>query len=166
MTTHRYFWGYVQRRGHHDPAATIEKELSFLSNFHMASMVIDGKLWMSVEHYYQAQKFVAADAALAESIRTVPTPRLAKNMGSAAANKGKLSKSWDKDRVDVMRRALAAKFRDNRKLRERLIATAPAVLHEDSPTDAFWGVKGEDQLGKLLCELRDEFTCATPGESQ
>ena len=157
MTTHRYFWGHVQRHGYHDKEAIIEKELGFLSNFHMASMVIDGKVWTSVEHYYQAQKFVAADAALAESIRTAPTPRLAKTMGSAEANKGKLSKSWDKDRVAVMRRALAAKFRGNRKLREKLIATAPAVLHEDSPYDAFWGVKGEDQLGKLLCELRTEL---------
>jgi predicted NAD-dependent protein-ADP-ribosyltransferase YbiA (DUF1768 family) len=42
-------------------------------------------------------------------------------------------------------------------LKEKLLATGDAILHEDSPTDVFWGKKGEDWLGKLLMKVRDEI---------
>ena len=44
-----------------------------------------------------------------------------------------------------------------RDLKQKLIDTGDARLHEDSPSDMFWGVKGKDMLGKLLMEVRDKL---------
>ncbi len=158
----RYFWGWIERAGFHDPTATIERSLAFLSNFRMARITIDGKEWPSTEHYYQAQKFIDTDPALAERIRTAPTPAKAKALASPRSTAGKLRPDWDTARVSVMRRALRAKFTQHPDLRRQLLATAPATLHEDAPKDPFWGVSGKDKLGKLLCELRDELEAEAP----
>lgn len=47
---------------------------------------------------------------------------------------------WDKIKVEVMLIGLRAKFK-NPELRQKLIDTGDAVLHEDSPTDLVWGKK-------------------------
>jgi len=65
---------------------------------------------------------------------------------------------WDEIRVAVMKKALHAKFTQNRNLQLSLFNTAPAELIEDSIKGAFWGVgeygDGNNMLGKLLMELR------------
>lgn len=157
MSAPRYFWGRVNRRGKHDPAARIEAALYFCSNFAPSPFRLDDKHWPTAEHYYQAAKFTKSDPALADRIRTAPTPALAKHMARQPGTAEKVHAKWDTKRVKVMRRALQAKFRQNPALRAKLVATAPAVLHEDAPDDKFWGVCGEDQLGKLLCEVRAEL---------
>ncbi len=61
-----------------------------------------------------------------------------------------------------MRKALYAKFIQNLDLREMLLATGDAELHEDSPTDMVWGRRGQDLLGKLLMELRAALRTSCP----
>ncbi len=56
-----------------------------------------------------------------------------------------------------MKNGLRAKFTQNSDLKEKLLATGNAVLHEDSPTDMIWGAKGKDMLGKLLMQIREEL---------
>ena len=51
--------------------------------------------------------------------------------------------------------AVVAKFAQHSELRVKLHATWPTILHEDAPRDVFWGVCGADQLGRLLCSIRD-----------
>lgn len=60
----------------------------FLSNFWMADVEISGKVWPSVEHYYQAMK--SDDEAIQEEIRKLPTPGKAKRKGSKNKDKGRL----------------------------------------------------------------------------
>lgn len=127
-------------------------ETSFMSNFHLCKIVIDGETYGSVEHYYQSQKVPPGE--MRDKIKDAPTPKQAKKLGRAAEN---IVPGWKEKRVDVMRKALRAKFTQNEDLKAKLLATGDAVLREDSPDDMFWGLKGEDMMGKLLMELRSEL---------
>ncbi len=116
------------------------------------------KLWASVEHYFQAQKF-PEDPAYREKIRTTPTPEKAKLLGGNKAKK--IDPQWDTKRDDVMRKAIYAKFSQNEQLRVMLLSTGERDLIEDNPTDGYWG-RGADGLGKnrlgvLLMELRSRL---------
>lgn len=65
-----------------------------------------------------------------------------------------LRSDWDDIKISVMKKGLLAKFSQNLYLRKRLLETGDLNLAENSPSDLFWGVKGENMLGKLLMEVR------------
>lgn len=125
----------------------------FLSNFHEASIWVDGERYPSVEHAYQAAKANTPDAQ--KVIREAKTPAIAKRLGKAC----RLPADWDSKKVEIMRRLLREKFK-NPLLRAMLLATEDAVLVEGNWwNDTTWGVckgKGQNLLGKLLMEVREE----------
>ena len=130
------------------------EEYGFLSNFFLAPMVLEGWEWPSVEHYYQAAK--TRDPAFQERIRTAPSADEAKRLGRDPACV--LRGDWAEAKVDVMRRAIAAKFSQHPDLRSLLVETQDAVLVENSKKDYYWGCgadgSGRSMLGALLMELR------------
>jgi ribA/ribD-fused uncharacterized protein len=66
---------------------------------------------------------------------------------------------WNAARVGFMHALLQAKF-SIPPLRQALLATGNAVLEEGHVGDKFWGTvdgKGENMLGKLLMQVRDEI---------
>lgn len=69
--------------------------------------------------------------------------------------------SWSTLKLDVMRAAVSAKFRSHAGPRAMLLDTAARDLVEASPHDFFWGCgidgRGQNRLGKILMELRDEL---------
>jgi len=129
-------------------------EYGWLSNFHRATVFIDGKVWPTTEHYYQAQKTL--DEEDREKIRFLPKPLDAKIEGGKVF----IRENWDGIREDVMLKALRAKFSQHSSLRNLLVGTGHAMLHEDSPTDGYWGYtngSGKDRLGYLLMQVRGEL---------
>lgn len=146
---------------------------------------IDGKQYASTEHYFQAQKFVYdhstdADMEYAKLIQCASTPNIARELAGQKIKGGypwrtKLNPiildylqkgvtvrpDWDHVRVDVMRKAVRAKFSQDERLMLLLLETKEAVIVEDSPRDAFWGIgkngKGENMLGKVLMCVRQEL---------
>lgn len=64
---------------------------------------------------------------------------------------------WEEIKEEVIKEGLYAKFSQNPDLREKLLNTGDAILHENSPRDKYWGVRGQDRLGKLLMELREKL---------
>ncbi|MGH7393376.1 MAG: NADAR family protein [Candidatus Rokuibacteriota bacterium] len=81
-----------------------------------------------------------------------------------------IRKDWYGDvRLIVMRILLSRKF-DNTELRRRLVATRPHELREGNTWgDLFWGVDratghGENHLGRMLMELREELFGLAPEE--
>ena len=122
------------------------------SNFWHSPFELDGRRWRTVEHYFQAMK--SHDRKTQEFIRGVGTPGMAKRAGREV----KLRKGWDGMKLDVMTRAVFAKFDQNPLLRATLLSTGDAPLHEDC-NDPWWGggphyPRGRDWLGKVLMNVR------------
>lgn len=130
-------------------------ENGFLSNFYPSLLELDGKIWPTVEHYFQAAKFPSS-LGYQEQVRQARTPDDAKRLGGTRHLQ--ILRDWDKRRVTIMRDALVAKFTQHEELREALLATDDAILIEANPHDPFWGTGrdgcGQNMLGKLLMELR------------
>jgi ribA/ribD-fused uncharacterized protein len=133
------------------------EENGFLSNFYLAPIALDGKEWPSVEHYYQAAK--SLDPEYRELIRRAPTADEAKRLGRDPTCV--LREDWEEEKVEVMRRAIAAKFSQHPELRAMLADTGDAVLTENSKKDYYWGCgadcTGKSMLGALLMELRSSL---------
>ncbi|KAL6970726.1 hypothetical protein U1Q18_030418 [Sarracenia purpurea var. burkii] len=123
--------------------------------------------WPSVEHYYQAHKFVGVDNPAArnsvENIRSAKSPEEAARMGRIMQrqNPDLVRPDWESVKIDVMYRALKCKFSIYPHLNSMLLSTAGSVLVEASPHDLFWGGgregDGLNYLGRLLMQLRSEF---------
>ncbi|XP_057476743.1 riboflavin biosynthesis protein PYRR, chloroplastic [Actinidia eriantha] len=123
--------------------------------------------WPSVEHYYQAHKFVGVNDPAArncvEDIRSAKSPEEAARMGrKMERQRPDLVRShWESVKIDVMYRALKCKFSIYPHLNSMLLSTTGSVLVEASPHDLFWGGgregEGLNYLGRLLMQLRSEF---------
>ena len=128
-------------------------DFGFLSNFHEASIWIDGERFPSVEHAYQAAKTL--DPVTRKMIREAARPGDAKKLGRCV----QIRPDWDQVKVDLMRRFVKEKFK-NPLLRAMLVATEDAELIEGNTwNDTFWGVcrgKGQNWLGRILMEVREE----------
>jgi len=130
-------------------------EYRWLSNFHPCQIELDGKIYPSVEHAYQASKTVYPDER--DRIREAPTPGIAKKMGSAP-HRTTLRMDWEDIRLIMMYNLVMQKFYFNRYLRQKLLATGSEVLVEGNDYgDTFWGVckgKGQNNLGVILMYVR------------
>jgi ribA/ribD-fused uncharacterized protein len=147
-----------------DKINCFEGEYRFLSNFYslMEPIVYEQIEYSTVEHAYQAAK--TTDIMKRVEIASAETPGVAKRMGRTV----KLRKDWDFIKLDIMRQLLGEKFKGFL-LRSGLLATKNAMLIEGNWwCDNYWGVcgcdncdsgfsKGQNYLGKLLMELREEL---------
>jgi ribA/ribD-fused uncharacterized protein len=136
----------------------LPNEFRGFSNFAPSPVVIGGKRYPTVEHYFQAMKF-PSDPAWQEAIRVAPTPAKAKQLGTQADKP--VRADWDRVRETVMLEALRAKFQQNAGLLQQLKETGMRPLIEASPADPFWGEgrtgKGKNRMGKLLEQVREEL---------
>ncbi|KAG4135911.1 hypothetical protein ERO13_D08G246500v2 [Gossypium hirsutum] len=123
--------------------------------------------WFSVEHYYQANKFIGVSNPLAQDcidkIKSAKSPEEAARMGRLTQRRQPhlVRSDWESVKIDVMYRALKCKFSIYPHLNSMLLSTAGSVLVEASPHDLFWGGgrdgEGLNYLGRLLMKLRSEF---------
>jgi N-glycosidase YbiA len=131
------------------------------SNFAPYPIRIDGKKWPTTEHFFQAQKFL--DAKLRERIRKATTPGEAARLGRS--RKHPLRRDWESIKLEVMRKAVRAKFEQHRDLAALLLGTGDALLVEHTENDGYWGDggdgSGENWLGIILMELRAELARAS-----
>jgi ribA/ribD-fused uncharacterized protein len=128
-------------------------------NYFLVKLMIDGKMYPSVEHYYQAMKF-PDNPEYQETIRLAKTPALAKRLGKTKDIAER--KDWSAYKDTVMTRALREKFSANHpELKKKLLETGDAILRDGSPMDNYWGIgrtkKGRNRLGQILMEIRDEL---------
>ena len=134
-----------------------DKEYRFLSNFYLCKIEIDGIVYPSTEHAYQAAKTTNWDVK--RHIISQKTPGLARKVGNDR-KVTKLRENWDQLRIPVMRELLLIKFAIP-VLRQKLLDTGDHELIESNWwKDYFFGVcngKGENHLGKLLMEIREQI---------
>jgi ribA/ribD-fused uncharacterized protein len=144
------------------PFYSVSDDHGCFSNFAPYPIRLDGKLWPTSEHYFQAQKFTAEEHQ--EQIRQTRSPMIAARMGRS--RKKPLRHNWDTVKVEVMRKALRAKFSQHEDLRQVLLATGDATLVEHTEKDSFWGDGGDgsgrNMLGRLLMAVREELRAEGP----
>lgn len=145
------------------------EQYGFMSNFYPAPFELDGQRWPDVEHYYMAMK--SEHPEYRQQIMAAPTPGKAKRLGDSGASASKkslfhggqyqLRPDWDQVKLEIMYRAVLAKFTQNVELGRSLKSTGSAELVEDSPRDNFWGIgadgTGQNWLGKILMRVRSEI---------
>jgi ribA/ribD-fused uncharacterized protein len=130
------------------------------SNFSPHPIDINSTRWSTVEHYYQAQKFLGSeDAHLISLIYHAPTPEAAAILGRCPNYR--LRSDWELIKIPVMRTAVRLKFLTHTEIREVLLLTGDKILVENSPTDYFWGCgidqTGENHLGRIIMSVRTEL---------
>jgi ribA/ribD-fused uncharacterized protein len=154
------------------------------SNFYKAPVKYNGKVYPTSEHAYQAAKFDYPGASevnkrYVEAIRLEPSPAKIFFMGRQKKIGGlpwrvelskkielykeaKVRPDWERQKLPIMKEIVRAKFTQHLKLQDDLLRTKDAVLVEHTSRDKYWGDggngSGANHLGKLLMELREEFS--------
>lgn len=129
-------------------------------NYSSHGFELDGKYWPTVEHYFQAQKFVGTENE--ETIRRARTPGDAKSLGRSRAIP--IRSDWESIKDQIMFRAVLRKFETHNDIRDRLLQTENEELVESAPGDFYWGCgadgTGHNKLGKILMDVRTQLRAA------
>jgi GTP cyclohydrolase II len=132
-----------------------------LSNFSHHSIFLKNKIWPTVEHFYQAQKFAGMENE--EVIRQAKTAVLAKKI--ARSLKELVRVDWLGVKQQVMQEGLQAKFSQHPDLAHLLISSGSRELIEHTENDMYWGDggdgSGQNKLGLLIMHLRSELIADT-----
>lgn len=139
------------------------------SNWERSPFTLDGVAYNCVEQYMMAEKArMFGDTRALAKIMASPDPADQKRFGREVLDYDE--PQWAKARYDVVLRATLAKYRQNKHLRELLLATGDLVFVEASPEDRVWGIgmkadhphaanparwHGQNLLGKAVTEARD-----------
>ena len=72
-----------------------------------------------------------------------------------------LREDWEQVKDDIMRRAVYAKFTQNKEIRDILISTGKETIIEKTTNDYYWGCgqdgSGRNMLGIILMETREKL---------
>lgn len=139
----------------------------WLGNMFAAPITYNGQIWRTSEALFQALRF--EDLTIREMIRNDKSPMGAKMMMKKYKTKIVVEPMSTVD-IENMRLCLRLKFDQHPDLREKLIKTGDHIIFEDisarpkTPRNKFWGafitngqLDGQNMLGKLLMELREEL---------
>ena len=129
-----------------DKVPTFSNEFEFLSNMYFCN--VNG--YSCSESMYQAEKCEL-------DIEKRQFKNLNGYQAKRRGKKVKLRKDWDDVKIDIMRKILHIKFQGE--LLEKLKSIEGEIVERNYWKDTFWGVYngvGENWLGKLLMEIRDE----------
>jgi ribA/ribD-fused uncharacterized protein len=135
----------------------VDGEFGAFSNFAHYPIELDGKMWPTSEHFFQAQKFVGTEHE--EEIRRVESPMVAAKLGRD--RKRPLRSDWESVKDEIMRSAVGAKFAQHKDLERLLIETGEATIVEHTKNDSYWGDggdgSGKNMLGRILMEVREQL---------
>lgn len=132
----------------------INDEYGCFSNFAHYGFKLEGKMWMTSEHYFQAQKFCGTEYE--EIIRLLDKPMRAAEMGRNRTLP--LREDWERVKDNIMRKTVCAKFKQNKEIRDILLSTGNETIIEKTTNDYYWGCgkdgSGKNMLGIILMEVR------------
>jgi ribA/ribD-fused uncharacterized protein len=129
-----------------------------LSNYSPSGFELDGRLWRSLEHYFQASKFLSSAAR--EAIAAAPTPERAKDLAWTNLL-SEVRSDWEAVREQMMLSGLAAKAAQVPSFRQQLWECWPWPIYEDSEEDEVWGIgafgHGQNLMGRCLSTIRQNI---------
>jgi ribA/ribD-fused uncharacterized protein len=143
----------------------VAEEFGGLSNMHNGyPLLVDGVEWGSSEALYQACRY-PHQPEWQDEIWEAPHAFVAKLKSKKGGRREQSRKDWDSVRVEIMRWCLRLKLNQHfGRFYDLLRKSGNLAIVERSRKDRFWGavleedgvLRGENQLGRLLMELRDE----------
>ena len=149
----------VNQPGLKDKVFFYPKEFYVFDNFSSFQVEWRGVLWATSEHAYQAAKFFGTDKEIVERIKMAKSAHDAQKITSE--NRDKRLKNWDEIKVGVMKEILRNKIKQHSYVLKKLLQSGNREIVEDSWRDNQWGwgedKKGQNLLGKIWMELRQEF---------
>lgn len=130
------------------------------SNFSPHPIELAGYHWATVEHYYQAQKFVNTKYEdIIPQIRQAITPETAAALGRDPIRQFRVD--WERVKSQIMYVAVLSKFLTHLDIQAILLETGEEFIIEDSPTDYYWGCgadkTGQNELGQILMDIRQKI---------
>jgi len=136
----------------------VKDDYGWMSNFAKYSIQIDMKMWPTVEHYFQAQKF-PDNPEYQELIRKQKSAMTSAQMGRD--RNYPLRADWEEVKDSIMLKALRAKINQHPELLLALKETGDEELVEHTSNDNYWGDggdgSGKNMLGKLLMQIRADI---------
>ncbi|MFK7901292.1 MAG: NADAR family protein [Nitratireductor sp.] len=133
------------------------EEYAEFSNFAPYGVELDDEWWPTVEHYFQAQKFL--DETYRLKIRRAFKPKDASNLGRS--REFPIREDWEAVKDEVMLSAIRKKFATHPIPKKLLLSTGKQKIVENAPMDAYWGCRpdgqGLNKLGKILVQVREEL---------
>jgi ribA/ribD-fused uncharacterized protein len=141
-------------------------EWAFLSNFYPVTVTYEGVLYASVEHAYQAAKFLDPELRSKFALETNPrlTPGQAKRLAHSLKEKGLQRPDWDGVSLTVMRELLVQKFSAG-VLKKKLLSTFSAHLEEGNWWhDTFYGVCHGKLDGMVCKHIAEHLVADADGE--
>jgi len=147
-------------------------EKSPFSQWFACSFTSDGVTFNCAEQFMMHGKaLLFGDLEIAQQILAAAHPKQHKELGRNV--KSFNDEIWKTRRLEIVKAGNRAKFIQNEELRALLLATKGTQLVEASPYDRIWGIGlaatdpraqdpktwcGQNLLGKILTELRDELS--------
>lgn len=141
------------------------------SNWYMADFKLENIRFNCVEQYMMYKKaMLFDDIETAKKILETEKPVQQKALGRQT--KGFNIDIWLAHSYQIVYEGCKAKFAQNPKLIELLLATGTKILAEASPTDLVWGTgvaaheknarnpekwPGKNRLGRILMQIREEL---------
>ena len=137
---------------------TKNDEFGDFSNFSPHGIEVSGFWWPTVEHYFQAQKFIDENHQL--KIRESYSAKQAAELGRS--RKIPIRKDWEEVKDQIMLAAVLKKFETHNALSVILKSTGAEPIVENAPGDYYWGAgkdgTGLNKLGHILEEVRAKIT--------
>jgi ribA/ribD-fused uncharacterized protein len=141
-----------------------ERPYGPFSNLYRREFEFENERYPTAEHAYQAGK--ARKLEVKAWLMAAPSPALLA-MAAHGLYYWDVSPGWSTLKFDRMKRILRAKYSQHEDLKQLLLSTGKARLVEtatvDSPVNRLWGEVngvGQNKLGELLMEIREEFRAA------
>ncbi|HEY0255035.1 MAG TPA: NADAR family protein, partial [Kofleriaceae bacterium] len=146
-------------------------ESSPFSQWYPCAFTVEGVRFNCAEQYMMYGKAkLFGDEEMLNRILAATHPKQHKALGRKV--KGFDDKRWTANRETIVAAGSRAKFTQNEELKRVLLATKNTELVEASPYDKIWGIglsaedpkaqdprkwRGQNLLGKILTQLRDEL---------
>ena len=126
-------------------------QYSDFSNQARYPIKIEGKIWPTAEHYYQAMKFYIGDPKFAETIRLEKNVLTAISMGEISMGFASTkSETWDEDKDEVLYNVLYEKFTQHPKLRKMLLETGDSYLQSTTRREQY-------NTGDIIMKIREKL---------
>lgn len=138
---------------------TIIGNVDWMRNDYISDVTVDGITYPSVEHAFQAAKFLDRDVK--EEIAGAESVRSARRIGRGRSD---LRQDWESVKVKIMELLIRQKFIQNSELASRLAKTGTSEIIMEG-YDEFWGTgrdgDGENRLGIIFSDVRTEVQAIT-----